>query len=81
MTLKDASAASIYGSRAANGIIVINTKKGTGNLKVSLNSDFSYLQISTLLQDMHYASTSDLIDFEQAVYAEKSPICQYNGHV
>ncbi|HYK55744.1 MAG TPA: TonB-dependent receptor plug domain-containing protein, partial [Flavisolibacter sp.] len=26
--LKDASAASIYGSRAANGVIIINTKKG-----------------------------------------------------
>lgn len=65
--LKDASAASIYGSRAANGIIVINTKKGSGNLKVSLNSDF-FIATKPNLNDMHYASTSDLIDFEQAVY-------------
>ena len=27
--LKDASASAIYGSRAANGVIIINTKKGT----------------------------------------------------
>jgi TonB-dependent starch-binding outer membrane protein SusC len=33
--LKDAGAASIYGSRASNGIIVITTKKGTGKVKVS----------------------------------------------
>jgi TonB-linked SusC/RagA family outer membrane protein len=33
--LKDAGAASIYGSRASNGIIVITTKKGTGKTKVS----------------------------------------------
>jgi TonB-dependent starch-binding outer membrane protein SusC len=37
--LKDASAAAIYGSRAANGVIVITTKKGTRDgLKVSFNS-------------------------------------------
>ncbi|MEK7255792.1 MAG: SusC/RagA family TonB-linked outer membrane protein, partial [Bacteroidota bacterium] len=36
--LKDASAASVYGSRAANGVVVITTKKGKlGKAKVSLN--------------------------------------------
>lgn len=34
--LKDASAASIYGSRAANGVIIITTKKGTSG-RFSLN--------------------------------------------
>ena len=37
--LKDASAAAIYGSRAANGVIVITTKKGSkGEVKVSFSS-------------------------------------------
>ncbi|MBX9886362.1 MAG: TonB-dependent receptor [Flavobacteriaceae bacterium] len=37
--LKDASAAAIYGSRAANGVIVITTKKGAkGKVKVSFSS-------------------------------------------
>ena len=36
--LKDASAAAIYGARAANGVIVITTKKGkSGRTKVDLN--------------------------------------------
>ena len=36
--LKDASAASIYGSRASNGVIVVTTRKGkTGSAKVSYN--------------------------------------------
>ncbi|MGF7230490.1 SusC/RagA family TonB-linked outer membrane protein [Arachidicoccus sp.] len=36
--LKDASAASIYGSRAANGVIIITTKKGrSGKLSVDFN--------------------------------------------
>ncbi|TDE00857.1 SusC/RagA family TonB-linked outer membrane protein [Flavobacterium hiemivividum] len=37
--LKDASAAAIYGSRAANGVIVITTKKGSkGKVKVNFSS-------------------------------------------
>lgn len=46
--LKDASAASIYGSRAANGVIIITTKKGqAGKLSVSFSgytsvSDYAY---------------------------------------
>lgn len=33
--LKDAGAASIYGSRASNGVIIITTKKGKGKVQVS----------------------------------------------
>jgi len=38
--LKDAGAASIYGSRASNGVIIITTKRGTG--KVSVQYDMFY---------------------------------------
>ncbi|RYY28159.1 MAG: SusC/RagA family TonB-linked outer membrane protein, partial [Sphingobacteriaceae bacterium] len=39
--LKDASAAAIYGSRAANGVIVITTKSGkAGKTKVRLDAEF-----------------------------------------
>jgi TonB-linked SusC/RagA family outer membrane protein len=38
--LKDAGSASIYGARAANGVIIITTKKGSG--KVSINYDAYY---------------------------------------
>jgi TonB-linked SusC/RagA family outer membrane protein len=45
--LKDASAASIYGSRAANGVIIINTKKGkAGKTKIRLDSEFGYNDIA-----------------------------------
>jgi len=33
--LKDAAAAAIYGSRAANGVLVVTTKKGKGKARVS----------------------------------------------
>ncbi|WP_188112035.1 TonB-dependent receptor [Aquimarina sp. RZ0] len=38
--LKDASATAIYGSRGANGVIVVNTKKGKGKPKI----DFQYFK-------------------------------------
>lgn len=40
--LKDASSASIYGSRAANGVIIITTKKGkSGQTKIDFNASLS----------------------------------------
>ena len=36
--LKDAGAASIYGSRAANGVIIISTKKGSGKVKIQYDA-------------------------------------------
>ncbi len=38
--LKDASSASIYGSRAANGVIIITTKQGKGD-KLTVDFDGS----------------------------------------
>lgn len=40
--LKDASATAIYGSRASNGVIIIETKKGSQNLQVELNFQYGY---------------------------------------
>lgn len=40
--LKDAASASIYGTRAANGVILITTKRGTeGDTKVTYNTSYS----------------------------------------
>lgn len=39
--LKDAAAASIYGSRASNGVIIVTTKKGKDKFKVELNSSIA----------------------------------------
>ncbi|MEQ6118015.1 TonB-dependent receptor [Reichenbachiella sp. MALMAid0571] len=45
--LKDASATAIYGSRGANGVILITTKRGkTGSVKVSFESSFTSANIS-----------------------------------
>ncbi len=43
VVLKDASATAIYGSRAANGVIIITTKKGKDSeFKFSLNSSMTF---------------------------------------
>jgi TonB-dependent starch-binding outer membrane protein SusC len=45
--LKDASAASIYGSRAANGVIIVTTKKGkAGKTKIRLDTEAGYNDIA-----------------------------------
>lgn len=47
--LKDASSSSIYGSRAAFGVILITTKKGkSGKMKVNYNNSFRYSGATTL---------------------------------
>ncbi|HZK95076.1 MAG TPA: TonB-dependent receptor [Prolixibacteraceae bacterium] len=40
--LKDAASSAVYGSRAANGVILITTKSGKGSGKTSLNFSTSY---------------------------------------
>ncbi|MCD8313143.1 MAG: SusC/RagA family TonB-linked outer membrane protein [Bacteroidales bacterium] len=63
--LKDASATSIYGSRAANGVIYITTKAGSFNEKASVQARFQYgtstLASTTLYKNM--MSGSELKDF------------------
>ncbi|MEO5997802.1 MAG: TonB-dependent receptor [Chitinophagaceae bacterium] len=39
--LKDASASSIYGSRASNGVIIVTTKQGKNNVSITVNSSIS----------------------------------------
>ncbi len=50
--LKGASAAALYGSRAANGVVVITTKSGAGasskGFEVTFNSSYSIEQVSGL---------------------------------
>lgn len=60
--LKDGVAASIYGSRSANGVIVVTTKSGAkGKAKVSYQGTFKF-EPKPDLDYLHMASTSDFID-------------------
>ena len=69
--LKDASATAIYGSRASNGVIIITTKKGTGDkMKVSYNSSYSLKQNTSTLE----MKTGDQYrQYIKDVYGENDP--------
>lgn len=52
--LKDADATAIYGSRAANGAIIITTKRGKeGQMKVDINLQKGFGQVARRLKLMH----------------------------
>lgn len=62
--LKDAASAAIYGSRAANGVILITTKQGkSGTLKVDYNGYLSFQSIrKTLTPVSNYANYMELVN-------------------
>jgi TonB-dependent SusC/RagA subfamily outer membrane receptor len=64
--LKDAAAASIWGVRASNGVVVIKTKSGMASNGKAVFNFSSNLIISNVpdLADMRLASTADYIDAE-----------------
>ena len=63
--LKDASATAIYGSRGANGVILITTKKGKkGGFNVNYDSQ---LGIQTVAKKMNLLSTAEYIDGINAI--------------
>lgn len=63
--LKDAAAASIWGSRAANGVIVITTKKGqAGKMKFNYTNSFQITEKPDL-NYMNRLSSSDDIDLSR----------------
>ncbi|HIX53860.1 MAG TPA: SusC/RagA family TonB-linked outer membrane protein [Candidatus Sphingobacterium stercoripullorum] len=69
--LKDASATSIWGARASNGVIVITTKKGKlgSPLKVNFNSNLTVGNIP----DLYYVSdmsSEEYIDLEEFLFEQ-----------
>ncbi|QEC52891.1 TonB-dependent receptor plug domain-containing protein [Anseongella ginsenosidimutans] len=67
--LKDAAAASIWGTRAGNGVVVITTKKATYNqpFKLSVSSNVSVVQRPDLFYQSQMSS-GDYIDAERFLF-------------
>jgi TonB-dependent SusC/RagA subfamily outer membrane receptor len=69
--LKDAAAASIWGARAANGVIVITTKGAKYNQPITV--DFNTFLTTSPKPDLNYLkviSSADFIDVEQELLKE-----------
>jgi TonB-linked SusC/RagA family outer membrane protein len=59
--LKDASASAIYGSRAANGVVLITTKRGkTGATRVTLDSYYGVQKVNKTLPVLNAAQFAQL---------------------
>ena len=72
--LKDASATAIYGSQAANGVIVITTKKAkAGRVQVSYSGDFSIGQRPRYgLYDL--MNSAERMELSKEIYEEKRKV-------
>lgn len=61
--LKDASATAIYGSRGANGVILITTKRGAGDkVNVDYNGYYGEQQLSSPIDLMNGAEHADFLN-------------------
>jgi TonB-linked SusC/RagA family outer membrane protein len=65
--LKDASAAAIYGTRAANGVVLVTTKKGTYNQKLATSVNF-YNGFSNTTKYLKLLTAPDLYTLKRERY-------------
>lgn len=74
--LKDAASTAIYGSRGANGVVLVTTKKGkSGAGKVSYNGWFGVQQFSKKMDMMNGKDLFDLrVDAYANAFIEKNPL-------
>ncbi|GHT04605.1 SusC/RagA family TonB-linked outer membrane protein [Bacteroidia bacterium] len=67
--LKDAAATALYGSRAANGVILITTKKGTrGNVKINYDANFGFSQATNYIKTLN---AQEYVDFKNQAYLNR----------
>ena len=77
--LKDAAATAIYGARAANGVIVIKTKRGrVGKSYINVQSSFAISEAPKNKLEM--MNTQEKIAFEKTLYQD-FPDLELNGRV
>ncbi|MGX5817758.1 SusC/RagA family TonB-linked outer membrane protein [Chitinophaga lutea] len=68
--LKDAAAASIWGARSGNGVIVLTTRKGKYNSRMSVdfNANVTIADRPNIYYDRNYMSSSDYIEVEKTLF-------------
>lgn len=81
--LKDASAAAIYGSRGANGVVIITTRQGRlGKDKVELNLSTGFSEVSKRLHPLNaydYATFQNLANYNANAYTGMNYQIPYPG--
>ncbi|ASE62031.1 SusC/RagA family TonB-linked outer membrane protein [Chryseobacterium indologenes] len=78
--LKDADATSIYGSRGANGVILITTKKGkSGRLSLNLNTNYGF---SNVISNLKMMNTAQYLNMREQAFSNSGitnyPVTAYD---
>lgn len=77
--LKDASSTAIYGSRGANGVIIITTKSGTQKSKVNVEFN-AYVGIQNRWNKLDLMGTEEQARTEVTMQGQQSQINYFNQH-
>lgn len=79
--LKDASAASLYGSRAANGVVLITTRKAkAGETRVNLSAIYGITQVPEKGRP-ELMNAEEWVQFKKEIYEDKARYEGYTGGV
>ncbi len=71
--LKDASATAIYGSRGANGVILVTTKKGSDNGKINVSLD-AYVGIQNRWRTLDLMNSEEFASFLATTNADPAAL-------
>lgn len=79
--LKDASAASLYGSRAANGVVLITTKKAkAGQTQVTLSALYGMTSVPQKGRP-ELMNAEEWVQFQKEIYEDKAKYEGYTGGI
>ena len=77
--LKDASATAIYGSRGANGVVIVTTKRGKeGRATVDYNG---YIGIQTIGKQLELMNAAEWIEYMRESHRQANANLKYNSDV
>jgi TonB-linked SusC/RagA family outer membrane protein len=74
--LKDAASTSIYGSRGANGVIIITTKKGSKGIKVSYEGQGSVSNVIKKFDILPAGEFAEIVNARAAATGSNAPFTQ-----
>jgi TonB-linked SusC/RagA family outer membrane protein len=75
--LKDASSLAIYGTRGANGVIMITTKAGKGKMNVEVES---FAGFRTPLKNVKMANSDEYVRYSNAAYIGDFPSGRFSAN-
>lgn len=76
--LKDASATAIYGSRGANGVIIVKTKNGRKGEKVTVDAGYTF-SVGNAIKEYKPLNTDEFKNLQDVIMKETADYLMQNG--